>query len=147
MLERVVYFDTELLALFAREELGIPRESMLERDELDLAFGMTLLLEPFRTFTKFVQHRSKVTLGEAASLMLLWNSSLPVDSLLYSLHDLYTLSPEWKSSKRFSLPRFGTDLGPFSLGNLSHWLLLTCCPVETDSPSATFLLSKARWMQ
>ena len=65
MLERVVYFDTELLALFAREELGIPRESMLERDELDLAFGMTLLLEPFRTFTKFVQHRSKVTLGEA----------------------------------------------------------------------------------
>ncbi len=38
-------------------------ELVLNRFELDLAYGMTLVLTPFRIFTKFVQNKSVVTLA------------------------------------------------------------------------------------
>lgn len=63
LLERVVYFDAEILALFRRPDLRVPRDCMLERDELDLAYAITLILEPFREFTKFVQYRNRVSLA------------------------------------------------------------------------------------
>jgi hypothetical protein len=63
LLERIVYFDAEILALFQDPLLRFPRECILERDEFDLAYAMTLVLNPFREFTKFVQYRNKVTLA------------------------------------------------------------------------------------
>lgn len=63
LLERVVYFDTELLDLYQDAALGIPHDIVLSREEFDLAVGMVKVLEPFREFTKFVQYREKVTLA------------------------------------------------------------------------------------
>lgn len=63
LLERVVYFDAEILALSRDPQIGIPRDCLLERNELDLAYGMIHVLDPVREFTKFVQYRSRVTLA------------------------------------------------------------------------------------
>lgn len=63
LLERLVYFDNEIMSLYGNAELGIEADMMLDRAEFDLAFGMTLVLEPFRIFTKFVQYRNDVTLA------------------------------------------------------------------------------------
>lgn len=63
LLERVVYFDTEILQLYQDAEIGLPRDCILERAEFDLALGVTLVLNPFRKFTKWVQNRNKVTLA------------------------------------------------------------------------------------
>ena len=62
LLERLVYFDNELLQLFSNPELGIEPDMMLNREEFDLAYGMTLVLNPIRIVTKFVQCRDRVTL-------------------------------------------------------------------------------------
>lgn len=63
MLERVYYFDNEILELALDQTLDIPRDLILNRFELDLAYAMTLVLTPFRIFTKFVQNKSVVTLA------------------------------------------------------------------------------------
>lgn len=63
LLERLVYFDTEILSLCLNPNLGIDPEMMLDRFEFDLAYAMTLVLQPFRIITKFVQYRDKVTLA------------------------------------------------------------------------------------
>lgn len=63
LLERVVYFDAEILALYGDADVDIPHDCILNRDEFDLAFGMALVLEPFRKFTKFVQYRNKITVA------------------------------------------------------------------------------------
>jgi hypothetical protein len=63
LLQRLVYFDAEILALYGEPDLAIPGDLMLDRFEFDLAYGMTLVLEPFRILTKFVQYRDKVTLA------------------------------------------------------------------------------------
>lgn len=63
LLERVIYFDTEILQLCQDRDAGLPRNCILERAEFDLAFSMTLVLGPFRKFTKWVQHRNLVTVA------------------------------------------------------------------------------------
>jgi len=63
LLVRLHYFDNEIISLYGIPELEIPPDIMLNRFELDLALGMTLVLEPLRIFTKEVQHRNKVTLA------------------------------------------------------------------------------------
>lgn len=63
LLERVIYFDNEILDLFANEKLRFPRECVLEREEFDLAFAMVQVLNPIRKFTKFVQQREAITLA------------------------------------------------------------------------------------
>jgi hypothetical protein len=63
LLERLVYFDAEILDIFTLPQLGIDDTMMLDRFEFDLAYGMTLVLEPFRVVTKFAQYRDKVTLA------------------------------------------------------------------------------------
>lgn len=63
LLERVVYFDAELLQLSRDDEYGVPRDCILTAAEFDLAYAMTIILDPFRKFTKFVQNRSKITLA------------------------------------------------------------------------------------
>lgn len=63
MFERLYYFDRELLTLFSRADLGIPADMALDRLEFDIMHAMTLVLGPFRIFTKEVQHKSKVTLA------------------------------------------------------------------------------------
>lgn len=49
------------MALYGNPEYGIAPEAMLDRFEFDLAYGMILVLTPFRLFTKAVQHRNRVT--------------------------------------------------------------------------------------
>jgi hypothetical protein len=61
LLERLVYFDTEIMVLYGNPDNGITAEMMMDRFEFDLAFGMTLVLTPFRLFTKAVQYRNRVT--------------------------------------------------------------------------------------
>lgn len=63
LLERVVYFDTEIQALYVDGDASVPLDCILDRDEFDLAHGMTLILGHFREFTKFVQYRNEVTLA------------------------------------------------------------------------------------
>jgi hypothetical protein len=63
LIERVVYFDAEILQLYAIPQLGIDASCILSRYEFDLVFAITLVLEPFREFTKFSQNREKVTLA------------------------------------------------------------------------------------
>jgi hypothetical protein len=69
MLDRLVYFDDVLLLLYRMIALGIPQDLVLDRFEFDLAFAMTLVLTPFRLFTKFVQHKSVVTLAYVPQLI------------------------------------------------------------------------------
>ena len=70
MLERIYYYDGEILKLYEHmEEYGIPTDCILTTDELSLAFGMTLVLEPIRAFTKFVQHRNEITLAYVPGLI------------------------------------------------------------------------------
>lgn len=61
MIERVVYFDAEILLLF-REDYDIPHDLMISGEEFDLAYAMILVLTPFRIFTKFVQNKHIATL-------------------------------------------------------------------------------------
>lgn len=63
MLERIYYFDKEILTLSAMPGLGIPADLILDRFEFDLAYAMTKVLTPLRIFTKFVQQKEVVTLA------------------------------------------------------------------------------------
>jgi hypothetical protein len=63
MLERVVYFDDVINKLYQMEALAIPEDCVLTIEELSLAYAMTLILDPIREFTKFVQNRTKITLA------------------------------------------------------------------------------------
>jgi hypothetical protein len=63
LLERVVYFDREIRELYEDHALGVPPDCILTLEEFDLARGMTLVLDPFREFTKFVQYRNKITVA------------------------------------------------------------------------------------
>lgn len=63
MMERLYYFDVELLQIFANDILAVPRDLALDRFEFDLMYAMTLVLTPFKIFTKFVQKKSEVTLA------------------------------------------------------------------------------------
>jgi hypothetical protein len=61
--ELKLYFDTEILEGYRTRVLDLPAECILNRNEFDLAKSMTLVLTPFRIFTKFVQLKSEVTLA------------------------------------------------------------------------------------
>lgn len=63
LLERVVYFDNEILAMYQMEDLRVPPDCIFTRLELDLATGMVKVLDPFRHFTKWAQLRNAVTLA------------------------------------------------------------------------------------
>lgn len=63
MLERLYYFDKEILKLLLMVELGFPADLLMNRLEFDVAYAMTLVLTPLRVFTKFVQNKSSVTLA------------------------------------------------------------------------------------
>jgi hypothetical protein len=63
LLERVVFFVDILVALGRRPALRFPPDLLLNGDEHNLAYAMTLILSPIKAFTKFVQTRSGVTLG------------------------------------------------------------------------------------
>lgn len=63
LLERVVYFDDEILALYQLEVMRVPPDCIFTRLELDLATGMVKVLDPFRHFTKWAQLRNAVTLA------------------------------------------------------------------------------------
>jgi hypothetical protein len=63
MMERLYHFDTEILQLFENADLGIPHDLLLDRFDFDLMYGMTLVLTPFKIFTKFVQKKDEVTLA------------------------------------------------------------------------------------
>lgn len=69
LIERVVYFDAEILQLYAIPRLGIDASCILSRYEFDLVFAITLVLEPFREFTKF-SHILKVEMLEKGSRAL-----------------------------------------------------------------------------
>ena len=62
LLLRIVYFDGEIVSLQRIEALRFPAELVFIRDELALAFAMTLILERIKSFTKFVKNRTCVTL-------------------------------------------------------------------------------------
>jgi hypothetical protein len=63
MLERIVHFDSVITGLYQDTSLAIPNDCIFTTEELSLAFAMTLVLDPIREFTKFVQHRTKITLA------------------------------------------------------------------------------------
>jgi hypothetical protein len=63
LLERVLHFDGEILALYAEEALEVPADCVLTREQFDLAYGMMRVLEPVREFTKWAQFRNVVTLA------------------------------------------------------------------------------------
>jgi hypothetical protein len=63
VLEHLVYFDVEILQLYAIRSLGIPADAVFTQDELDLARGMTLVLKPVRSFSLFVQKHNEITLA------------------------------------------------------------------------------------
>ena len=63
MLERVVYFDQEILELYQDDSLDFPPDIILDEFEFDLAKGISLVLTPFKVFTKFVQKKNDVTLA------------------------------------------------------------------------------------
>jgi hypothetical protein len=63
MMDRILYFDPEIMELYTTPGLGIQAECILTRQEFDLVFCMVKFLEPIRSFTKFVQYRNKVTLA------------------------------------------------------------------------------------
>lgn len=63
LVERVIYFDNELIALYSDATVGIPADCIFTRFEFDLAYGMCLVLESLREFTKWAQLRNKVTLA------------------------------------------------------------------------------------
>lgn len=69
MLERLCYFDNEIMALYTNDTYGITPEMMLDRFEFDVAYGMTLVLLPFRLFTKAVQFRNRVTTAHVPHLL------------------------------------------------------------------------------
>lgn len=69
MLERLVYFDNEIMGLYGNPDYGITAEMMLDRFEFDLAYGMTLVLNPLRLFTKAVQYRDRVTTAHLPHLL------------------------------------------------------------------------------
>lgn len=69
MLERLVAFDPEVIQLYGNATLGIAPDCILTRFEFDLAFALTLVLAPFRYFTKFVQQREAVTLAHVPRLI------------------------------------------------------------------------------
>ncbi len=53
MLEHGVFFDEVLHDLAGIDDLEISQELIFNREELDLAIGMTWVLSPVREFTKF----------------------------------------------------------------------------------------------
>lgn len=63
LLERLVYFDEEILTLFRDPQLQFPADMVLDEFGFDLAYAMTLVLNPFRVFTKFVQKKDVITLA------------------------------------------------------------------------------------
>ena len=63
MMERLYYFDSEIMDLCRQEDLKIPGDLPLTRFEFDLMRAMCLVLIPFRIFTKFVQNKAIVTLA------------------------------------------------------------------------------------
>lgn len=99
LIERVVYFDAELMQLVSDETLGIPPDCIFSALEFDLAYSLTLVLDPFREFTKFVQHRNSITLAHVPEWIdLLVGKILPgsfdarlvrrADGLLHHVHAL-----------------------------------------------------------
>lgn len=63
MMDRINYFDYEILELERMPNIGIPDDLILDRFEFDLSYAMTKVLLPFKIFTKFVQSKSVVTLA------------------------------------------------------------------------------------
>jgi len=62
LLQRVVYFDSEILQLCSMEDCEIPKEYILGREQFDLARVMVDILVHFRIFGKNVQRRNFPTL-------------------------------------------------------------------------------------
>ncbi len=85
MLERLVAFDSEILELYRKPDLQISPDCILSRYEFDLAYAMTLVLIPFRRFTKFVQQREAVTLAHVPRLIDELVTSLAANSFNASL--------------------------------------------------------------
>ena len=63
VLEHLVYFDVEILQLYAIRSLGIPADAIFTQDELNLARGMTFVIKPVRSLSLFVQNRNEITLA------------------------------------------------------------------------------------
>jgi len=90
LLERLVYFESELGELFKIKALRIDESCKFSRYELDLMYAMTLVLAPFRKFTKFVQNRACITLARIPHYI----DDIITDLLPNSfLDDLATKSP------------------------------------------------------
>ena len=87
MLERIYYFDKEILALFGDPSAALPRELALNRFQFDLAYAMTKILAPFRIFTKFVQQKEAVTLAYLPKLVDDLVSSMAPGSFAAVLED------------------------------------------------------------
>ena len=62
LLQRVVYFDSEIIELCTMDGSEIPREYILARDQFDLAQVMVDILLHFRLFSKTLQSRNTPTL-------------------------------------------------------------------------------------
>lgn len=63
LLERIYYFEREILSLLRNVDLVFPEDFVMSRFEFDLAYAMTLVLTPLRIFTNFLQNQRSVTLG------------------------------------------------------------------------------------
>lgn len=69
LLERIVFFFAVLIALSRMPELGFPNGLLFSSEEHSLAYAMTLVLDPIKRFTKFVQARNAITLGYVPGLI------------------------------------------------------------------------------
>lgn len=68
MIERVVYFDKEIQQLYEKHD-DMPLDLVISNIEFDLAYAMIRILQPFRHFTKYVQHAKIATLYQVPRLI------------------------------------------------------------------------------
>lgn len=129
LVERVIYFDNELIALYADATIGIPADCVFSREEFDLAYGMCLVLEPVRHFTKWAQFRNRVTVayvpGKLDELVTAIQPGAAIDARLRGrtvgiLHPLHALQARLSSSIR---TRFSSVFEGSSLALAARYLL------------------------
>jgi len=63
MMERLVYFDEEIMAMYTTEDLGFPDDLAFSRDDFDLLRSMVQVLLHVREFTKFFEQSDVPTLA------------------------------------------------------------------------------------
>lgn len=128
LLERVVYFDNEILALYQMSKLRVPPDCVFNRQELDLAIAMVKVLVPFRHFTKWAQLRNTVTLAYLPEKVEKLLDEISVGAIDRQLRDLQPIiiEPLYAFQARLVASvkeRFATVFHDSSLAVASRFLL------------------------